>query len=247
MEDFMHEFDDVNMKQVANAFFYAAFTEFFGTDSLVFESGAACESAFNRFAPWFIEQYFPEEEGMDSHELIESLGLSEYFLDECEIGVEVDELEGIFIGVMYGRFKEIIRTGATDDDSKNLVKLYLADLHVPAYVIYKNAAKNADNAEKIFKAILEDQPLDLNAHHFLVELFKHTGQFEEARKEYQRLLKLIPEDAVILHNYAVFLTEMEEFEDARTLFEKAIELDPEEEVFRYSYENFLKRLGREVS
>jgi len=242
----MHEFDDANPKQVANTFFYAAFREFFKTDFLLFENGAACESAFNGFAPWFIEQYFPEED-METRELIESLGLSEYFLDEHEIGVEVDELEGIFIGVMYGKFKEILRTGASDDDSKKLVEMYLADLHVPAYIIYKNAAKNSENAEKIFKAILEEEPLDLNVHHFLVELFKQTGRFEGAKKEYRRLLTLLPEDAVIIHNYAVLLSEMEEFEDAEPLFKKAIELDPEEEVFRYSYGNFRKRLSREVA
>ncbi|MHC1573111.1 MAG: tetratricopeptide repeat protein [Candidatus Syntropharchaeales archaeon] len=242
----MFKSEEAEKKWLANVQFHGAFKDFFGSNFVLFKNGKECEFEFNRFATWFIEQCFPEGD-MDEEELLEILRISdELFNEEREIGIEVDEFEGMFIGIEYGKFKKVFYTGVLDEETKKLIQIYLADVHVPDYIIYKNIMQNPDITTKIFKEILEEEPLDLNVHYFLVELLRQTEKFEEARHEYQRLLELIPEDSLTLHNYAILLTDMGEFEEAERIFKKAIQLEPDDIVFRLSYGDFLKALNRDI-
>jgi len=241
----MFRTEEEEKKWLANVQFHGAVKDFFGTDFIVFRDGKEFESEFKRFASWFIEQCFPEED-IDEEELLEILRISEEIFEEKrEIGVEVDEFEGMFIGIEYGKFRKVFYTGVVDDEVKQLVKRYLADPLVPDYIIYKSIMQNPEIAEKILREILREDPMDLNAHHFLVDLLKYDGRFDEVEKEYQRLLELLPEDPLVLHNYAVFLADLQRFEEAENLFKKAIKLDPEDIILRYSYGDFLKYLNRD--
>ena len=241
----MHEAEEAEKKWLANVQFHGAFKDFFGAPFTVFRNGKECKVEFSKFINWFIKQCFPDED-LGEDELFEIFGLSdELFAEEREIGIEVDEFEGMFIGIEYGTFRRVFSTGDLDDKTKKLVRIYVADVFVPDYIIQKNILENPDVAEKVFRELLEDGPKDLNVHHFLVELLKQNKNMEGAKSEYQRLLELIPDDSLTLHNYAVLLADLDEFEEAEPLFKKAITLEPEDVVFRYSYADLLKHLKRD--
>ncbi len=76
---------------------------------------------------------------------------------------------------------------------------------------------------KIKKALAEDPGLP-EGHHYLAELYRQTGDLENADKEYRSAIRLARKDPVIRVNYALFLCDRKSYDAAEEVFDQAIGL-----------------------
>ncbi|HEY0634409.1 MAG TPA: type IV pilus biogenesis/stability protein PilW [Gammaproteobacteria bacterium] len=78
--------------------------------------------------------------------------------------------------------------------------------------------------EKLNRALEHDDD-NVNANHYMAELFNRLGRFDEADKYFRRAVRLADKDAALNNNYGVFLCGRKEFDEAEEQFLKALE-DP---------------------
>jgi tetratricopeptide (TPR) repeat protein len=64
---------------------------------------------------------------------------------------------------------------------------------------------------------------------YAIELRK-AGRLEEALEQYQRCLKIDPENHIITLNFAAVYIEMKDYREARKLLERCLEIDPNYET-----------------
>ena len=55
---------------------------------------------------------------------------------------------------------------------------------------------------------------------------QQKSNFEEAKKIYQNILKIDPNQATVANNLGLVFVALEEYQEAKVCYEKAIELDP---------------------
>ncbi|HEY0721366.1 MAG TPA: type IV pilus biogenesis/stability protein PilW [Gammaproteobacteria bacterium] len=75
------------------------------------------------------------------------------------------------------------------------------------------------------KHALEFDDDNVNANHYLAELYNRVGRFDEADKYYRRAVHLADNDAALNNNYGVFLCSRKRYDDAEEQFLEALD-DP---------------------
>jgi len=71
---------------------------------------------------------------------------------------------------------------------------------------------------------LAEEPRLAEAHHYLAELYRRTGNEDGAMEEYRNALQFAPDDPQVHGNYAIYRCDLGDFELAEKAFEETIEL-----------------------
>ena len=99
------------------------------------------------------------------------------------------------------------------------------------------AALNKSNfheAEKLYRTILQIQPMHPNANHNLGVTLYELGKFNEAEKSYQQAIESNPNFAEAYYNYGITLRKLNRLDEARSNYKKAIELLPNFAIAYYN-------------
>lgn len=109
--------------------------------------------------------------------------------------------------------------------------------------------KNADEAIEILeqgKYYTARQPeLKVQMLNILGDLYNTKGEFSNSDKAYDEVLKLDPNNALVLNNYAYYLSERNErLEDAEKMSRKSNQLEADNPSFLDTYGWILYRLGK---
>ena len=79
---------------------------------------------------------------------------------------------------------------------------------------------------------------------YLGDLYHSVGEVEKAFEAYDRVLRLEPDNALVLNNYAYYLSlRKERLDEAKTMAQHAVELEPENEIYLDSYAWVLYQKG----
>ena len=89
-----------------------------------------------------------------------------------------------------------------------------------------NAGK-LDEAEKLYREILEILPQDSSIHNNLGNTLQGLGKLEEANKIYRKAIKLKPDYTIAHYNLANNLFALHKFEEAELSYKKAIQFKPD--------------------
>ena len=105
-------------------------------------------------------------------------------------------------------------------------------------------AGRLDEAERLYRALLERQPDEVNALHLLAVLRQQQGRAGEAVPLFERALVLAPGVAAIHGNYGNALQAVGRTEAAAEQYRRALALDPGFVDARYNLARLLKEAGR---
>jgi len=83
---------------------------------------------------------------------------------------------------------------------------------------------NYDLAMIKLKKALAEEPYLPEAHHYLAELYRRTGNEEGAMESYRQALRFAPKDPQVRGNYALYRCELGDYALAEEAFEETIEL-----------------------
>ena len=101
-----------------------------------------------------------------------------------------------------------------------------------------------DEAERIFRQIVELQPAHADASHYLAICLSQRGDFESALPHYGATLKANPTHVGCLNNLGNALQGLRRFDAALDCYERAIQLEPGNSTSHSNRGNCLKELGR---
>ena len=101
-----------------------------------------------------------------------------------------------------------------------------------------------EEAERLYRSILENQPTDLGVNNNLGVLLQELGKFDEAETSYRKVIELKPDYAEPHNNLGNTLNKTGRFDEAVASYKKAIELKPDYAEAYYNLGNILKELGR---
>ena len=101
-----------------------------------------------------------------------------------------------------------------------------------------------EEAERLYRSILENQPTNLIVNNNLGSLLCDLGRFDEAEIIFKKAIELKPDYAVTHHNLGGTLYKLSRHDEAEISFKKAIELKPDYAVTHYNLGNTLKKVGR---
>ena len=82
-------------------------------------------------------------------------------------------------------------------------------------------------AERLYRSILESQPKNLETYNNLGILLYSLGRFDEAETTYKKAIELKPDYAEAHNNLGVALKNLNRFKEAEIVYKKAIELKPD--------------------
>jgi tetratricopeptide (TPR) repeat protein len=83
-----------------------------------------------------------------------------------------------------------------------------------------------DEAEKLFREILRDNPGNVDAERFLGAIAASQSHFGEAERRFRRAIKLAPDFVRAIIDLGLILKEQNRFAEAIDCFQKAIQLEP---------------------
>ena len=83
-----------------------------------------------------------------------------------------------------------------------------------------------EEAERLYRSILENHPTTLNVYNNLGVLMQELGRFDEAEISYKKAIELKPDYVDAHSNLAVVLKDLNKFDEAEASYRKAIELKP---------------------
>lgn len=92
--------------------------------------------------------------------------------------------------------------------------------------IYLNREKE-EEAEGVLNEILQENPDTINVYNTLGVLYRKKGDYPGALRQYERALKIHPDEPYIHYNIGRIHVDMKDLNRARSSFQKALELDPE--------------------
>ena len=73
---------------------------------------------------------------------------------------------------------------------------------------------NYDVALAKLKKALKEEPRLVEAHHYIAELYRLTGDNELANEHFRTALELDPNDSILQHNFGVFLCDQGKYDEA---------------------------------
>ncbi len=75
---------------------------------------------------------------------------------------------------------------------------------------------------------------------FFKNALKHhaSGNWNKAKEIYEYLLKLNPNDYLVLQNYAPLLSQLREYSQAKSIFKKCLKIKPKDPLLLYNYGKF---------
>ncbi|TCR92829.1 GNAT family N-acetyltransferase [Rhizobium sp. BK376] len=105
-------------------------------------------------------------------------------------------------------------------------------------------AGNLDEAEKLYRAVIADDPSNFDAAHQLGILLLQRGEVRSAEAEIRRALEIRPTAASAHCNYGNLQAGTNDFDGAMVSYDRAIELEPLHAIAFNNRGNVLRRLGR---
>ena len=111
-----------------------------------------------------------------------------------------------------------------------------------AYEFHKS--NKLEEAEKIYRQILEIDPNNFGSNYLLGSLFAQTKNLQEAKKLLQKALQIDPNYADAHYNLGNVLNELEEIKEAAICFEKSISINPKNTDAHINLGNLLKKIGK---
>mgnify|MGYP006127003373 CR=1 FL=1 len=101
-----------------------------------------------------------------------------------------------------------------------------------------------NEAEKIYRAILQIDPMNAAVHSNLGVMLYKLGRLNEAESSYKKLISQKPKHAEAHCNLGVIQQELNKLEESEVSFKKVIELNPDYVVAYNNLSNTLKKLGK---
>lgn len=83
-----------------------------------------------------------------------------------------------------------------------------------------------DEAEKMFRQVIEMEDRYYPAHYELAEVLERQGRYNEALKEYQKTIQLRPTEPAPYHKIGEILLRQGKLKEAEQYFRKALEIEP---------------------
>ncbi len=74
--------------------------------------------------------------------------------------------------------------------------------------------------------------------------YYNTGDYKNAKKQYDRYLEIQPDDTTVLHNLGATLEQLERWEEAVELYERTIQIDPNNAGLRNNLGLAYEQIGR---
>jgi CelD/BcsL family acetyltransferase involved in cellulose biosynthesis/Flp pilus assembly protein TadD len=101
-----------------------------------------------------------------------------------------------------------------------------------------------DQAERLYRAVLSEEPSNFDAAHQLGILLLQKGDSRAAEAEIRRALEIRPTSASAFCNYGNIQAAVKDFDSALVSYDHAIELEPLHAIAFNNRGNTLRRLGR---
>ncbi len=101
-----------------------------------------------------------------------------------------------------------------------------------------------DDAERLYKSILDIQPNNINIHNNLGAILNKLGKFEEAEIHYKKVIELKPDYAEVYINLSNLNKNFGKFHEAEKNIKKAIEIKPNFEEAYYCLGIIKQKLNR---
>jgi len=96
--------------------------------------------------------------------------------------------------------------------------------------------RNFDEAKKLYKKLLEEQPNHLDAYNNLGIIFKNSGEYENAKFCYEKAIEINPNYPEAHNNLGIIFNNLGKYHEAKTCYEKAIEI-------KFNYSDAHNNLG----
>ena len=101
-----------------------------------------------------------------------------------------------------------------------------------------------EEAERLYRSILENQPTDLGVNNNLGVLLQELGKFDEAETSYRKVIELKPDYAEAYYNLGNILKELGRLNEAETSYRETILLKPDSVAAHNNLGVTLQDLGR---
>ena len=105
-------------------------------------------------------------------------------------------------------------------------------------------AGNIQEAAKIYRQVLSDDPRQPDALHLLGVVAQTVGQLDEAVELISESLRINPNNVSAMNNLAGVLKDQARYEDAAGFYEAALEAEPDAAYIHSNLGNVLQQLGR---
>jgi pentatricopeptide repeat protein len=139
------------------------------------------------------------------------------YTEAIEAFKKATQLDHLFAKAYEGMGKAYQALGQSDLAQKYLQKA--ADIYMDK--------ENVEEAETILNDILEISSDSVNVFNSLGVLYRKKGDFRNALKNYEKALKIHPEETYILYNIGRLFLDMKDPGKAMEYFERAVIIDPD--------------------
>ncbi|MDA8402883.1 MAG: tetratricopeptide repeat protein [Desulfobacteraceae bacterium] len=139
------------------------------------------------------------------------------YSEAIEAFKKATQLDHLFAKAYEGLGRAYQAMGQSELAEKHLQKA--ADIHMDK--------ENVEDAESILNEILEISKDSVNVFNSLGVLYRKKGDFKNALKNYEKALKVHPEETYILYNMGRLFLDMKDPAKASEFFEKAVIIDPD--------------------
>ena len=139
------------------------------------------------------------------------------YTEAIEAFRKATQLDHLFAKAYEGMGKAYRALGQNEQAEKYLQK---------AVDIYMDK-ENVEDAESILNDILEISKDSVNVFNSLGVLYRKKGDFKKALKNYEKALRVHPEETFILYNVGRLFLDMKDPGKAVEYFEKAVSIDPD--------------------
>ena len=116
--------------------------------------------------------------------------------------------------------------------------------HLLQQAITAHQQGKLDEAERLYRDILEIQPNHPDANNNLGNILQKLNRFDEAEVSYKRIIEMKPDDANVYNNLGTVLQKLNRFDEAEANYRMAIKLNPNFFEAHYNLGLNLYRLSR---
>ena len=101
-----------------------------------------------------------------------------------------------------------------------------------------------EEAEILYRKVLEAQPTNLDANNNLGIILEYSGKLKDAEISYKKAIKFKPDFAEAYNNLGSTLTKLNKFVEAETNYKKAVQFKPDYVQAYYNLGNILQKLEK---